>query len=65
VTGVPLNETVDEPWAEPKYLPVMVTAVPTAPDVGEREVMRGGFTAKFQTGPRVELPQLFFATIFQ
>ena len=36
-----MNETLDEPWVEPKYLPFMVTAVPTVPDVGERELIRG------------------------
>ena len=37
-----MNETVDDPWVEPKYLPIMVTAVPTVPDVGEREVTMAG-----------------------
>ena len=47
VAGVPLNATLDEPWVEAKYLPFMVTAVPTVPDVGESELIRGGSTAKF------------------
>src|SRR5262245_57101558 len=33
---VPLNVTVLVPWLEPKVVPVMVTAVPIGPDVGER-----------------------------
>ena len=41
MAGVPLNETVEEPLVEPKYLPIMVTAVPTVPDEGESEVMIG------------------------
>ena len=39
VAGVPLNVTVPE---DPKFVPVIVTAVPTAPDVGFRLVIEGG-----------------------
>jgi hypothetical protein len=42
--GVPLmpaNETVLVPCVAPKLVPVMVTDVPTGPDVGERLVMLG------------------------
>lgn len=39
VATVPLNLTVLEPCVVPKPLPVMVTDVPTGPDVGERLVM--------------------------
>jgi hypothetical protein len=42
VAVVPLNLTV--PWLEPKFVPVIVTDVPTAPDVGERLVMLGAAT---------------------
>jgi hypothetical protein len=38
---VPLNVTVLAPWLEPKLAPVMVTAVPTAPIVGERLLIAG------------------------
>src|SRR5437868_15108327 len=38
VAAVPLNCTVP---VEPKFAPVMVTDVPTLPDVGERLVMLG------------------------
>ena len=41
VTGaaVPLKLTV--PWAAPKFVPVIVTGVPTGPEVTERLVMLG------------------------
>src|SRR2546423_9899505 len=39
VLDVPLNVTVP---ALPKYCPAIVTDVPTAPDVGVRELIRGG-----------------------
>jgi len=45
VAVVPLNFTVLAPWVAPKFVPVMVTAAPTAPDVGERLVMLGAAVA--------------------
>jgi hypothetical protein len=49
VTGavVPLKLTVLDPCVDPKFAPVMVTAVPIAPEVGERLVMLGLSTVKF------------------
>jgi len=46
---VPLRVTVLVPWLDPKLLPVIVTGVPTAPDVGDRVVMAGAgdVTVKF------------------
>jgi hypothetical protein len=44
VAVVPLNFTVLEPWLDPKFVPVIVTAAPTAPVVGERLVMLGADT---------------------
>ena len=41
VAVVPLNFTVLVPCGDPKFVPVIVTAVPTGPDVGERLVMLG------------------------
>ena len=41
---VPLNVTVLVPWVAPKFAPVIVTGVPTDPDVGFRFVMLGGTT---------------------
>ena len=41
VAAVPLNVTVLVPFVAPKLLPLMVTAVPTGPLVGERLVSVG------------------------
>lgn len=41
VAVVPLNLTVLVPWVEPKFVPVIVTDVPTGPEVGERLVIPG------------------------
>src|SRR5579864_4924046 len=41
VAAVPLNLTVLAPCVEPKFAPVIVTEVPTAPELGERLVMLG------------------------
>lgn len=42
VAAVPLNATVLVPWLEPKFDPLMVTAVPTGPDAGDKLVIEGG-----------------------
>jgi hypothetical protein len=44
--GTPLNVTVLEPWPLPKLVPLIVTAVPAAPDVGDKLVMLGAVTVK-------------------
>ena len=44
VAVVPLNFTVPVPCVEPKFVPVSVTAAPTAPDVIDRLVMLGAET---------------------
>src|SRR5437899_3702960 len=41
VAAVPLNWTMLVPCVAPKFAPAIVTAVPTAPDVGLRLVMLG------------------------
>jgi len=41
VASVPLNVTVLAPWVAPKFVPVIVTEVPTAPEVGLTLVMAG------------------------
>jgi hypothetical protein len=41
VAAVPLNITVLVPCVEPKFVPVIVTDVPTAPELTERLVMLG------------------------
>ena|ERR1043166_6788781 len=49
MAAVPLNEIVLVPWLLPKFEPVIVTARPTAPEVGETLVMLGGWiTAKLR-----------------
>ena len=48
VAAVPLNATVLAPCVDPKFVPVIVTGVPTGPDVVDRLVIRGvGTTVKF------------------
>jgi hypothetical protein len=44
VAAVPLNVTVLLPWVGPKFVPVIVTAVPTGPLVGDRLVSVGAVT---------------------
>jgi hypothetical protein len=44
VAAVPLNFTVPVPCVEPKFVPVIVTAAPTAPEVGDKLVMLGAAT---------------------
>jgi hypothetical protein len=41
VTAVPLKATVLVPWVAPKFVPLMVMAVPTAPEVWLRPVIVG------------------------
>ena len=41
VAAVPLNATMLDPGVDPKFVPVMVTEVPTAPEVGFRLVILG------------------------
>ena len=41
IAAVPLKVTVLVPWVDPKLVPVMVTEVPTTPEVGNRLVMFG------------------------
>jgi hypothetical protein len=38
---VVLNLSVLLPWVEPKFVPVIVTDAPTAPEVGDKLVMAG------------------------
>jgi hypothetical protein len=41
VAAVPLKVTVLEPWVEPKFVPAIVTDVPTAPELGFKLVIVG------------------------
>ncbi len=62
VPEVPLNVTVLEPCVEPKFVPVIVTDAPTAPDVGERLVMLGAVTTVNET-PLLFTPLAFTTTL--
>ena len=42
VAAVPLKVTVLVPWVVPKFVPVIVTDVPTGPNVGDRLLITGG-----------------------
>jgi hypothetical protein len=53
VAGVPLNVTVLVPWVAPKFVPVMVMVVPTAPLLGEIPAILG-VTVKL--APLLETP---------
>lgn len=44
VAAVPLKFIVLEPWLDPKFVPVIVTAVPTPPEVGEMAEIVGAGT---------------------
>ena len=61
VAVVPLNLTVPVPWVDPKFVPVIVTAAPTAPDVGDRLVMLGAATTVNDT-PLLFTPLTFTTT---
>jgi hypothetical protein len=56
VAAVPLNVTVLEPALAPKFVPAIVTATPTAPDVGDRLLMVGDATGGSALEPLL-LPQ--------
>ena len=51
---VPLNVTVFVPWLAPKFVPVIVTAVPTGPLDGARLVSVGGVDPDTVTGTSTE-----------
>jgi hypothetical protein len=56
VAVVPLNVTVLLPWLPPKLDPVMVTEVPTTPEVGERLLMLGDGTVTMKFTPLLATP---------
>src|SRR6266436_392032 len=62
VTEMPLNVTVLVPCAVPKFVPVMVTEVPTCPDVGFRLVMLGGIVTVKLT-PLLATPPTVMTTL--
>src|SRR5438552_11991356 len=53
VAAVPLNATVP---AAPKFVPLMVTAVPTGPEVGFRLVMPGRENVSLKSTQQITLP---------
>ena len=62
LAAVPLNVTLLVPCVEPKFVPVMVTDVPTAPDVGDKLVILGvGTTVKLT--PLLALPPTVTTTL--
>jgi hypothetical protein len=56
VAVTPLNFTVLVPCAAPKFAPLIVTAVPTSPDVGFRLVMLGAGTVTVKLTPLLATP---------
>src|SRR5271169_2474538 len=54
--AVPLNETVFVPCVVPKFAPVIVTNVPTNPDVGFRLAMLGAATVTVKATPLLGTP---------
>ena len=63
VAVVPLNFTVLVPCVAPKFVPVIVTDVPTAPDVGVRLVMVGGGTVTVKLTPLLATPPTVTTTL--
>src|SRR5207245_11451005 len=59
VAAVPLNLTVLVPWVEPKFVPVIVTEVPTEPEAGCKLVMIGGTTMSLKVKPSLVTPATF------
>jgi hypothetical protein len=62
VAVVPLNVTVLVPWVAPKFVPVIVTDVPTGPLVGERFVIVGG-TVTVNDDPLLARPPTVTTTL--
>jgi hypothetical protein len=62
VAAVPLKLTVPLPCVEPKFVPVIVTAAPTAPLVGDKLVILGADTTVKLT-PLLFVPPTFTTTL--
>jgi hypothetical protein len=62
VAAVPLNFTVLVPWVVPKFVPVIVTEAPTAPEVGERLVIVG-VASTVNVGPVTDTPLTVTTTV--
>ena len=65
VAAVPLNVTVLEPCDAPKFVPMIVTDVPTGPELGLRFEMAGAELAKLvrEKLARVETPDTDAVTV--
>src|SRR5260370_36450986 len=63
VALVPWNVTVLVPCVEPKFVPVMVTAVPTTPEVGFRLVMFGAGVLTVKVTPLLAIPLTVTTTL--
>jgi hypothetical protein len=63
VAALPLNVTVLAPWVPPKFVPAIVTEVPTTPDVGLRLVRLGADAVTVKVTPLLASP-LTVATTF-
>ena len=62
VAAVPLNFTVLVPCVAPKFVPAIVTEVPTGPDVGDKVVMLGA-TVTVNVTPLLASPPTVTATL--
>lgn len=62
VAGTPLNETVFVGNAEPKFVPVIVTAVPAVPEFGETVVILGALTIVYAL-PLLATPEIVTTTL--
>jgi len=63
VAVVPLNVTVLVPCVAPKFAPVIVTEVPTTPDVGFRLVMLGAGAVTVKLTPLLATPPTVTTTL--
>jgi hypothetical protein len=61
---VPLNVTVLlVPWLDPKLAPLMITAVPTTPEVGFRLLIEGAAAVTVKTTPLLTTPPTVTTTL--
>ena len=62
VDGTPLNVTVLVPWVAPKFAPVIVTDVPTGPEVGVRVLIVGVGNTTVKLTPLLATPDTVTTT---
>ena len=63
VAVVPLKVTVLVPWDAPKFVPEIVTGVPTGPDVGFNVEIEGGGTVTVNVTPLLAIPPTVTTTL--